>query len=60
MRNITNIYEAVDQNKFKSFLAIALFIFFVVGASWVLARTFNLGPGFFGYALIFSGVSVIS
>ncbi|OGY09683.1 MAG: hypothetical protein A2782_03115 [Candidatus Blackburnbacteria bacterium RIFCSPHIGHO2_01_FULL_43_15b] len=59
MRNITNIYEAVDQNKFKSFLAIALFIFFVVGASWVLARTFNLGPGFFGYALIFSGVSSI-
>ncbi|MBI4028907.1 MAG: M48 family metallopeptidase [Candidatus Blackburnbacteria bacterium] len=57
MRNITNIYEAVDQNKFKSFLVLALFIIFVVGVSWVLTQVFDLGPGFFGYALVFSGIS---
>ncbi|MBI2590433.1 MAG: M48 family metallopeptidase [Candidatus Blackburnbacteria bacterium] len=57
MKNITNVYEAVDQNKFKSFLVIALFIVFVVGVSWVLTQAFDLGPGFFGYALLFSGIS---
>lgn len=56
-KNITNVYEAVDQNKLKSFLVIIVFIVFVVGASWVLSRAFNLGPGFFGYALVFSGIS---
>lgn len=57
VRNITNVYEAVDQNKFKSFLVIAFFVVFVIGVSWVLSQTFNLGPGFLGYALVFSGIS---
>lgn len=59
MKNITNVYEAVDKNRLKSFLVIAFFTIFVVGASWILTRVFNLGPGFLGYALVFSGISSV-
>lgn len=57
VKNIVNVYEAVDQNKFKSLLVIVLFVAFVAGVSWVLTQVFDLGSGFFGFALVFSGIS---
>lgn len=53
---MNNIYQQVDQNKFKSNLVVFFFIAFIVLTAWVFAYSFDLGPGFIGYALIFSGL----
>jgi heat shock protein HtpX len=58
---MNNIYQQVDQNKFKSNLVVASFIGFVALAAYAMAYTFDLGLGFVGYALIFGGLgSLIS
>lgn len=59
MKNITNIYEAVDANRVKSVLFIGIFIVFVVGIVFLITQTFGLGPGAIGYALVFAGLMSI-
>ena len=49
-------YDLVAANKRKSFLIIALFIAFITGAAYVMARGFGYGLDIVGMALIFSGV----
>ena len=57
VQNITNVYEAVSSNRWKSTLIMALFMVFVVGATWAFAYTFGYGPEFLAFGLIFSGVT---
>lgn len=56
MKNITNVYEAVGQNKFKSALVVLIFIAFVTGVVWVFSQAFGLGLWVVGFALILSGL----
>lgn len=52
-----NIYQQVDRNKRNSFLVVGFFILFVCVVSYVIAMAFDLGVGFVGAALIFSGLT---
>lgn len=56
MKNITNVYEAVDQNRIKSFLVIVVFIVFVAVIAWVLAEVLGVGLWLVGFALVISGL----
>lgn len=49
-------YQLVSHNKFKSWLIFGLFIAFITGATYVMARGFGYGLDIVGIALIFSGV----
>lgn len=49
-------YDLVATNKRKSFFIIAIFMAFIVGATYVMARGFGYGLDMVGIALIFSGV----
>src|SRR3990167_1103564 len=52
-----NIYEQVDANKRKSALIIGLFIAFIAGVAYVLARAMGFDSlSFVGWALILSGL----
>lgn len=51
-----NIYEQVDENKFRSGVIIALFISFIAAASYLITYAFGLDYSFIGIALIFSGL----
>ncbi|OGY17579.1 MAG: zinc metalloprotease HtpX [Candidatus Chisholmbacteria bacterium RIFCSPHIGHO2_01_FULL_48_12] len=52
-----NIYEQVDANKRKSALIIGLFIAFIAGVAYVLARAMGFDSlSFMGWALILSGL----
>lgn len=57
MQNITNVYEAVSANRWKSTLVMVLFVAFVVGVTCVFTRAFGYGPEFLAFGLIFSGVT---
>jgi heat shock protein HtpX len=58
---MNNIYQQVDQNKFKSNLVVLFFIVFVVAVAYIFSYAFDLGFSFIGFALIFSGIgSLIS
>lgn len=59
-----NIYEVRSANKWKSAIIVALFVVFVFIATYILSSAFGYyqgyqpgGLGFFGIALIVSGVS---
>ncbi len=59
-----NIYEVQSANKIKSAVIVALFIVFVFLAAYILTNAFGYymgyqpgGIGFFGIALIISGIS---
>lgn len=59
-----NIYEVQSANKIKSAVIVALFVVFVFAAAYILTNAFGYymgyqpgGFGFFGMALIISGVS---
>lgn len=59
-----NIYEVQSANKWKSAIVVALFVVFVFIATYILSSAFGYyqgyqpgGLGFFGIALIVSGVS---
>ncbi|MBI2007115.1 MAG: M48 family metallopeptidase [Candidatus Blackburnbacteria bacterium] len=56
MRNITNVYEAVGQNKLKSVLVMLFFIAFVTGIVWIFAQFLGFGPWVVGFALVISGL----
>jgi len=49
-------YELIAANKRKSWLIISLFTVFILIASYIMARGLDLGFGFVGIALIFSGL----
>ncbi len=49
-------YQVVAQNKRRSSIIIALFITFVVGASYVMAEGLGYGLSMVGWALIVSGL----
>ena len=49
-------YQVVAQNKRRSSIIIALFITFVVGASYVMAEGLGYGLSIVGWALIISGL----
>lgn len=52
-----NIYEQVDANKRKSALIIVLFVAFIAGVAYVLARGLGFdGLSFVGWALVLSGI----
>src|SRR3989338_2640695 len=52
-----NIYEQVDANKRKSALIIGLFIAFIAGVAYALARAMGFDSlSFVGWALILSGI----
>lgn len=51
-----NIYELVDLNKKKSALVMALFMAFIVSASYLLVYSFGYDLSLVGFALIFSGL----
>lgn len=48
-------YQAVAANKRKSWLIVAAFVAFIVGASYVMVRGFGYGLDLIGIALIVSG-----
>ncbi|MBU4210512.1 M48 family metallopeptidase [Patescibacteria group bacterium] len=52
-----NIYEQVQQNKFKSNLVVFLFIAFIVLLAYALSFTFNLDSSFLAFAILFSCLS---
>jgi heat shock protein HtpX len=61
---VNNIYEVQASNKIKSAIIVALFLVFVFVAAYILTNAFGYymgyqpgGFGFFGMALIISGVS---
>jgi heat shock protein HtpX len=61
---VNNIYEVQSANKIKSAVIVALFVVFVFVAAYILTNAFGYymgyqpgGFGFFGMALIISGVS---
>ncbi|MBP7768655.1 M48 family metallopeptidase [Candidatus Woesebacteria bacterium] len=49
-------YDLVARNKQESTLIVLLFIAFITGAAYVMARGFGYGIDFVGMALIFSGI----
>jgi len=53
---MVNVYERVEANKRKSWLVMILFLIFVVGAAYLMAKGLGYGPGVVGWALVFSGV----
>lgn len=57
MKNIVNVYEAVDSNRRKSILVVVFFVVFITLVSWVFAQALDAGIGFVGFALIFSGLA---
>lgn len=52
-----NIYENVDRNKRNSLFTVVAFTVFVVGVTYIMARGLDVGLGYVGIALIFSGIS---
>lgn len=56
MKNITNVYEAVEGNKIKSFLVMGFFVVFITGIIWVLQWYFGFGLWMVGFALIITGL----
>lgn len=56
MKNIVNVYEAVDANKRKSLLVVVVFVVIITGLSWIFSQTFGFSPSFIGFALILSGL----
>lgn len=48
-------YQLVAKNKQRSFLIITLFITFIVGAAYLMAKGFGYSLNIVGWALIFSG-----
>lgn len=56
MKNITNVYEAVGQNKLKSILVMLVFAVFVTGIVWLFARVLGYGLWMVGFALALSGL----
>jgi len=50
-------YQLVAKNKRRSFLIIFLFIAFIVGASYVMAKGFGYSLDIVAWALIFSGAT---
>ncbi len=50
-------YELIAANKQRSFLIMAVFIAFIVGAVYVMAEGFGYGLDLVGLALIFSGLT---
>jgi heat shock protein HtpX len=61
---VKNIYEVQSENKTKSAIIVALFLVFVFLAAYILTNAFGYymgyqpgGFGFFGMALIISGIS---
>lgn len=56
MKNIVNVYEAVDANKKKSILVMLFFVLFIFGVTFVFSKAFDLGVGFIGFGLILSGL----
>lgn len=53
---MVNVYEAVDANKRKSLLVVALFIGFVFVVAYIISQAMGYGTSFIGLALIFSGL----
>lgn len=53
-------YDLVASNKRKSWLVITLFVVFIVGATYLMAKGFGFDLSFVGFALIFSGVMSFS
>lgn len=51
-----NVYELQDRNKRRSAIIMVVFVLFVVGVAWVLAKALGYGPGTVGIALIFAGL----
>ncbi len=51
-----NIYEQVDENKFRSGVVIACFIAFIAAASYFITYAMGFDTSFVGIALIISGV----
>lgn len=51
-----NIYEQVDENKFRSGVVITLFIAFIATASYLIAYALGYDYSFVGIALIISGI----
>jgi heat shock protein HtpX len=51
-----NIYSQVDANKRKSFLIIAVFMAFIVGATYVMSVGFGYGLDIVGFAFIGGGL----
>lgn len=56
MKNIVNVYEAVDANKRKSALVVLFFILFVSLVVWVFAQALGWGLWTVGFALVLSGL----
>jgi heat shock protein HtpX len=52
-----DFYSQVDSNKNKSTLIIALFIAFIVGATYVMVRGFGYDLSLVGVALVISGIT---
>ncbi|AKM81527.1 MAG: Protease HtpX-like protein [Candidatus Pacebacteria bacterium GW2011_GWF2_38_9] len=50
-------YQLVAKNKRRSFLIVFLFIAFIVGASYVMAKGFGYSLDIVAWALVFSGVT---
>lgn len=48
-------YQLVAKNKQRSFVIIAIFITFIVGVSYLMARGFGYSLDMVGWALVFSG-----
>ncbi|KKT49187.1 MAG: Protease HtpX-like protein [Candidatus Collierbacteria bacterium GW2011_GWC2_44_18] len=51
-----NIYEQVDENKFRSGVVIAIFIAFIAAVSYLITYTMGFDSSFVGVALIISGI----
>lgn len=49
-------YQLVAQNKRKSILIIAVFVAFIVGATYIMAQAFGYGLDMIGIGLVFSGL----
>lgn len=59
MKNITNVYEAVDSNRLKSVLVIGFFIVFTVGVVFLIQQAFGFGYWLVGVALVITGLMSI-
>lgn len=53
-------YQAIAANKRKSWLIVFLFIFFIVGATYIMATGLGYGLDMVGIALIISGIMSFS
>lgn len=51
-----NIYEQVDDNKFRSGIVIACFVAFIAAASYLITYAMGFDISFVGIALIISGI----